>query len=193
MKRKVLHLCLFSVFLLAFSSTRAEGIVVYVGVQGGLSNENASVEDGFGKIDFNEDSTVLYGGQVGIKFLSIVVEGQLYRTSHSLLASNGSSEDSYDLDYYYLGVNGKFGVTIAIVYAYLTAGYGTYFVDIKSLSSDTWSGSDKTVNIGAGVELSLKKVGVFAEVKYIDFSLDIEDLKWDFGGLNLHFGLNYRF
>jgi opacity protein-like surface antigen len=48
-------------------------------------------------------------------------------------------------------------------------------------------------NIGAGAELSLGKIAVFAELRYTDFSLEIENQNWDFGGLDIHAGLNIHF
>jgi len=68
-------------------------------------------------------------------------------------------------------------------------GYGTYSVDLKGLGKK----SDAAFNVGAGAELTLGKIGIFGELRYTDFSVDIDNLKWDFGGLDIHFGLNIHF
>ena len=56
----------------------------YLGVRGGLSNQNAKA----GELKFDKDSAVLYVAQVGIKFLGLAVEGQFYRADHNLLAED---------------------------------------------------------------------------------------------------------
>jgi len=157
----------------------------YLGVRGGLSNQNAKA----GELKFDRNSAVLYGAQAGIKFLGLAVEGQFYRANHNLLAEDLPQDVEQEMDYYYLGVNGKLGISLAIVYPYITVGYGTYSVDLKGLGKK----SAGAFNVGAGAELMLGKLGIFGELKYTDFSVEIENLDWDFGGLDLHFGLNIRF
>jgi opacity protein-like surface antigen len=150
-----------------------------------LSNQNVKA----GEIQFDKDSAVLYGVQAGIKFLGLAVEGQFYRADHTLLAEDFPRDVEQEMDYYYLGVNGKLGLPLAIVYPYLTVGYGSYSVDLKGLGKK----SDSAFNVGAGAELILGKLGVFGELRYSDFSVEFENLEWDFGGLDLHFGLNIHF
>jgi hypothetical protein len=157
----------------------------YLGVRGGLSNQNAKV----GELDFDSSSAFLYGGQAGIKFLGLAIEGQFYRADHDLPGDAQPDDVEQPMDYYYLGVNGKLGISIAVFYPYITVGYGTYSVNLKGLGKD----SDGAFNIGAGAELTLGKLGIFAELKYTDFDVEIESLEWDFGGLDLHFGLNLHF
>jgi hypothetical protein len=47
--------------------------------------------------------------------------------------------------------------------------------------------------VGAGAELSLGKVALFGELRYTDFSFELDNRNWDFGGVELHFGLNIHF
>ncbi|MEW5900489.1 MAG: outer membrane beta-barrel protein [Acidobacteriota bacterium] len=160
----------------------------YFGVRGGLSNQNAKA----GQIEFPKDSSVLYGAQLGFKFLSFAVEGQFYRADHNFLSDDPMlmlPGGKQEMNYYYLGVNGKLGIPLVIVYPYITGGYGRYSVDLKGLSKS----SDSAFNIGAGAELTLGKVGLFAELRYTDFSIDVLSLAWDFGGLDIHAGLNIHF
>jgi hypothetical protein len=190
MTKKLFRLIVCGVFLVAAVSIPA-GAQFYLGVRGGLSNQNAQA----GEPKFDRNSAFLYGAQAGIKFLGLAVEGQFYRADHNLLVDSpldveflpGTSE--LEMDYYYLGVNGKLGISLAIVYPYITVGYGTYSVDLKGLGKK----SDAAFNVGAGAELTLGKVGIFGELRYTDFSVEIKSLTWDFGGLDLHFGLNIHF
>jgi len=181
MKKSLLSLVICGVFLLAAVSIPANA-QFYLGVRGGLSNQNAKA----GEIEFDRNSTFLYGAQVGLKFLGLAVEGQFYRADHGLLEGDAQADIEPEMDYYYLGVNGKLGISLAIIYPYVTVGYGNYSVDLKGLGKK----SDTAFNVGAGAEVTLGKVGIFGEVRYTDFSVEIESLDWDFGGLDFHFGLN---
>jgi hypothetical protein len=185
MKKKFYHLAVCGAFFLALLSTPARA-QFYLGIRGGLSNQNAKAD----QIKFDKSSAFLYGAQAGIKFLGLAVEGQLYRADHNLLGENAAMvEVEQEMDYYYLGISGKLGISLAIVYPYVTVGYGTYSVNLKGLGKK----SDAAFNAGAGVELTLGKVGVFGELRYTDFDLDIGNMAWDFGGMDLHFGLNIHF
>jgi hypothetical protein len=159
----------------------------YLGLQAGLSNENPSVD----KIKFDRDSAFLYGGQFGFRLSSLAIEGRFFRSDHDLLSPDPRLDD-YDglgLDYYYIGVNAKLGIPLAIVYPYLTVGYGLYAAKIEDVGDESTS----SFCLGGGAELTLGKVGVFAELLYIDFSVDLTGKSWDFGGMNVHAGLNFHF
>jgi len=185
MKRIFFRLAVCGVLFLAFLSAPA-GAQFYLGIRGGLSNQNAQMD----QLKFDKDSTFLYGAQAGIKFLGLAVEGQFYRADHNLLGETAAlAEVEQEMDYYYLGISGKLGISLAIVYPYITVGYGTYSVNLKGLGKK----SDGAFSAGAGVEVTLGKIGIFGELRYNDFNVEIEDLAWDFGGMDLHFGLNIHF
>jgi hypothetical protein len=183
MKKSLLHLMICGVLLLASASVPANA-QFYLGVRGGLSNQNAKA----GELEFDSNSAFLYGAQAGFKFLGLAIEGQFYRADHNLLAKTLPAAEQ-EMDYYYLGVSGKLGISLAIIYPYITVGYGTYSIDLKDFGKE----SDGAFNVGAGAELTLGKIGIFGELRYTDFSVEFESLKWDFGGLDLHFGLNIHF
>ncbi len=159
----------------------------YLGLQAGLSNENPSVD----KIKFDRNSAFLYGGQVGFRIHSLAIEGRFFRADHELLSPDPRL-DNYDglgLNYYYLGANAKLGIPLAIIYPYLTVGYGLYAAKVEDIGDE----STASFSVGGGVELTLGKVGLFAELLYIDFSVDLTGKSWDFGGMNVHAGLNFHF
>jgi len=186
MSKRFLGMSLGALFFLTAATLLARG-AFYLGVQSGLSNQDVSA----GKVHFDKDSSFLYGAQAGLRFLFFAVEGQFYRADHRLLSDDPDVTlyDGRGMDYYYFGVTAKIGFSFPLVYPYLTVGYGIYSADIKDVGSST----DKSFSFGAGAELSLGKIGLFAELRYIDFAADISSLSWDFGGLNFHCGLNYRF
>jgi opacity protein-like surface antigen len=187
MKKNMLLIVVCGLFLLTAVSVPANA-QFYLGVRGGLSNENAKA----GEVKFDRNSAFLYGAQVGIKFMGFAIEGQYYHSDHDLLGGESGQLDleiPLQMDYDYFGVNGKLGIPLAIVYPYITAGYGWYSVDLKNVFDESTS----AFNVGAGAELTLGKIGIFGELRYTDFSIEFENTTWDFGGLDLHFGLNIHF
>lgn len=183
MKKTALRSALALAVLLALASSPSWA-QFYVGLRGGLSNQNVKAGD----IEFDRDSAFLYGGQIGFKLLSFAVQGEFYRADHNLL-SGGDTMDNPELDYYYLGVNGKLGIPLVVIYPYITGGYGRYSVKLTDIARTSKGG----FNIGAGAELTLGRVGIFAELRYNDFKMDLDNQSWDFGGLDLHAGLNIYF
>lgn len=185
MKKLALRTCFCLLAFLILADIPAQA-GFYIGVRGGRSSQDVKA----GEIKFDQDSAFLYGGQVGFKFLSFAVEGQFYRADHNLSTSDSRFlKPSQGMDYYYLGVNGKLGIPLVVVFPYITVGYGTYSVDLDDLGDD----SKTAFNVGAGAEVNLGKIGLFAELRYTDFSLDIESEEWDFGGLDIHAGINIHF
>jgi opacity protein-like surface antigen len=167
------------------------GAQFYIGIQAGLSQEKPSLEG----IKFNRDSSFLYGAQVGLKFLFLRVEGQYYRTAHTLnyednlLVLPPTPLSGRGFDYGFLGVEVKVGFPLSIFYPYFSGAYGIYSAKIADFGDNSKTG----FNAGAGLEVDLGKISLFAEGKYVDFKSDIRNLKFDFGGFNLHLGLNYHF
>jgi len=178
-----ISLCLFSLFALAYAPGQAG---FYIGARGGLSRQNVRA----GEIKFDQDSSFLYGGQVGFRLLSLAVEGEFYRAGHNLVTTDALFlKPSQGMDYYYLGVNGKLGIPLVIVFPYVTVGYGVYSVKLDGFGDD----SKRALNVGAGAEVKLGKIGLFGELRYTDFSLEIQSQDWDFGGLDIHAGINIHF
>jgi len=184
MKKSLWLLAIGGFLLLTAVSVPAQA-QFYLGARGGLSNENASTS----QIHFDRNSAFLYGAQVGVKFLGFAVEGQYFHANHTLLSGDLPAGAEQKLDYDYFGVNAKLGIPLAIIYPYITGGYGWYSVDLAGLFKD----STGAINVGAGAEVTLGKIGIFGELRYTDFSISFDNTDWDFGGVDLHFGLNIHF
>jgi len=177
-----MSLMICGVLLLAFASVPASA-QFYLGARGGWTSQNAKA----GEIEFDRDSQFFYGAQIGVQFSLFAIEGQFYHADHNLLSETEDLEQA--MDYNYFGVAGKLGIPLAVIYPYLTVGYGTYSVDLNDIGAE----SDWGWNAGAGLEVRLGKLGIFGELKYTDFSVQFENLEWDFGGLDIHLGLNIHF
>jgi len=163
---------------------------IYIGVRGGLANQDVERQGSLGDIKFDKDSAFLYGGQVGIKLAALAVEGEFYRAGHNLLSGDtGAPANGVELDYYYLGVNAKLGLPLPVIFPYVTAGYGKYTADLTGFGKY----GDGAFNVGAGAELTIGKVGLFGELRCKKFSFELDNQDWDFKGVELHFGLNVHF
>jgi opacity protein-like surface antigen len=187
MKRTIAGLVLVATLIVAAPDARAG--IVYLGLQGGLSRQKASLSG----ITFDADTSFLYGVRAGVKILSLAVELNYFQAAHNLMQSGLSLPDWGDreIDYSYLGVNVRWIILpLPIINPYLTVGYGYYAADIHEIDKDRNGG----FNVGAGVELMLgKSFSLLAEGKYHHVSLDIDAQKMKLGNFTLSGGLNFTF
>src|SRR5512139_27293 len=122
MKSKAWAVVIVAAAILAASTVPAQA-QFYIGVRGGLANQDVTRKGGLSDITFDKDSAFLYGGQVGFKFSALAIEGEFYRSDLNLLSGDSSTPTSgVDMGYYYLGVNGKLGIPLIVVYPYITVG-----------------------------------------------------------------------
>jgi len=160
----------------------------YLGLDGGVSSQNLSLEE----MDFDKDTSFVYGLRLGFNFLFLAVEGQYFQVSHNMTISDlpdiGWGDRS--VNYNYLGLNGKLFLPIPIVRPYFILGFGYYTTKVKDVGED----SVTDVNFGIGVELKLGETfGILGEGKYHSgiFGIDESDLEVKnytlTGGLNFYF------
>jgi opacity protein-like surface antigen len=173
-------------FLLTSSAFAQGGL--YLGIQAGYSAQKPSLKD----VEFNTDTSFLYGFRVGLKFMMIALEANYFQAAHNLELRDFVTLDwgGRQIDYNYIGINFKYFMSFAVLHPYITAGYGYYTADIQDIDKDTEGG----FNVGLGLELMLgKKFSLLAEGKYHHTKVDIQqkDLKiGDFsfsGGINIYF------
>jgi opacity protein-like surface antigen len=187
MKRTIAGLALIATLALAAPDARAG--VVYLGLQGGVSRQKASLSG----IKFDADTSFLYGARAGVKFLSLAVELNYFQAAHNLFTSGVSvpAWNDREVDTNYLGVNVRWTILpLPVIHPYLTAGYGTYTADVHDIGKDKNGG----FNVGAGVELMLgKSFSLLAEGKYHHVKLDIDAETMKLGDFTLAGGLNFYF
>lgn len=162
---------------------------LYLALDGGMSSQKLSLPD----LDFDRDSTFVYGFRAGFKFLFLAVEGQYFQASHNLTVKDfpDIGWDERKVRYNYLGLNGKLFLPIPIIAPYLMFGYGYYTANIKDIDKDR----DTGWNLGVGVQLKLHKhFAVSGEARYhpsTNYSIDKEDVK--ISSYTLTAGLNFHF
>jgi opacity protein-like surface antigen len=195
MKKAFIGMFLLSFLVAAVPNAHAH-LEFYLGIQGGVSLQEASL-DAVKTIKFNQETTFLYGLRAGIKIAMIAAEASYYQTAYHLNPED-ISEDMWknrEVGYSYYGVSGKFLLPIPFLSPYITVGYGYYTTDIHSLRDFKQLKQKKHgLNFGAGVELALGKFSIIAEGRYHNVTFDFgEDLTFDPGHFTLHGGFNVYF
>jgi opacity protein-like surface antigen len=158
----------------------------YMGLDGGVSSQRLDLKG----VDFDRDTSFVYGLKAGLKITIITVEAQYFQASHNINIQGfpliGWSDR--DIDYNYLGLNAKLNTNLPIVNPYVMVGYGYYTGDIKSIDEDTGAG----FNLGVGLELKLSRhISLSGEGRYHHVSLDIDQQALTVDNFTLVGGLNF--
>jgi len=187
MKKKLIPVLVIAISLFIVQNAQAQG-GFYLGVQAGYSAQKPSLKD----VEFNTNTTYLYGVRAGIKFMMIALEAQYFQAAHNLEIKELVTFDWADrqVDYNYLGLNLKFFFPILFLHPYLTAGYGYYNADIENIDEDKSTG----FNLGVGVEIHLgKKLSLVAEGKYHRAKFDVSNQDLKVGDFTLSGGISFYF
>ncbi len=146
----------------------------FLGIQGGFSAQKPSIKD----IDFNTDTTFLYGFRAGVKIWMIAVEVNYFQAAHNMELQEMLTFEwqGRQVGYNFLGGSVKYFFPLAVFHPYISFGYGYYTADLFEIDKDT----DKGYNFGAGIEIHLgKKFSLLAEGRYhrVKLELDGQDLR----------------
>ncbi len=177
-----------SLFILCLVANGFAQVGFYLGAQAGYSAQKLSLKD----VEFNTDTTYLFGARLGIKLMMIAVELNYFQAAHNIDLADPLSIDwgGREVDYNYLGLNLKYFFPLFMLQPYLTFGYGYYTADIHEIDKD----KDGGYNLGIGLELKLgSKFSILAEGKYHHVNLDIEEKKLGLGDFTICGGFNVYF
>jgi hypothetical protein len=189
MKRNTLLIVFLSFGILAgtcLQSQAASGF--YIGPYLGFSSQKPTLTG----VEFDRDTTFLYGARIGFKFLMLSIEANYFKAVHNLMLKEFATFawGGQEVDYQYLGLNAKIFFPILFLHPYLTGGYGIYTADISTIGKD----SDKGFNFGLGLEIHIgKKFSLLAEGKYHNVGVDIQTRKLKLGDFTLAGGFNIYF
>ncbi|MFQ6083782.1 MAG: outer membrane beta-barrel protein [Candidatus Aminicenantia bacterium] len=179
----VLILCLFSFVLPANALPR-----LYLGLDGGISLQKPSFSD----IEFNTDTTFLFGANLGIRLGGLGLEVSYFQAAHNLEPEDIFSFDwgERKLDFNYIGLNVKIGFPLVLFSPYFTVGYGYYTADLEEIAKE----NDGGFNLGAGVDIFFgKHISLAAEGKYHRVGINLEERKFGFSNFTFSAGLNFYF
>ena len=115
MKKKAV-LFVIALSLLAVSQVYADN-GLYLGLQAGYSAQKPSLSD----IEFNTNTTFLYGARVGVKFMMIALEANYFQAAHNLELSELATFHwgERQVDYNYLGLNLKYLFPLLTINPYI--------------------------------------------------------------------------
>lgn len=163
---------------------------IYLGVQGGVSNQNADFDD----FKFNTDTSFVYGLRLGVRVMMLAAELSYMQAAHNLDPQGAFLPSWKDrtVDWSCVSLNGKIRFPVLIFAPYLTVGYGYYGVDIENIQEETTRKGG--LNFGAGVEISLgSKFGLVAEGKYHHVKVNVDEAVFTSSNFTLTGGFNISF
>lgn len=187
MRKILLPAFVLTISLLLASNAFGQG-GLYLGVQAGFSAQKPSLKD----IEFNTDTTFLYGVRAGVRVMMIAVEVNYFRAAHNLELKElvTLAWGNQEIDYSYLGLNLKYFFPLVVLHPYITFGYGYYTADVRNFDED----KEKGFNLGLGLELMAGgKFSLLAEGKYHRANLDIDEREFKLGDFTFCVGVNIYF
>jgi opacity protein-like surface antigen len=189
MKRTAIGLLTAAILLAAAPAARAQ-VGIYLGFQGGVSSQKVNFEG----VDFDRDTTFVYGLRAGVKVLMVAAELQFLQAAHNLNTDSVLAPikdwDARRVRWNYYGLNLRVLLPFPIVSPYLTGGYGYYGADVDAIGDDRSGGW----NAGLGLEVRLgRKLALTAEGRYHRARFDIQNGDLKVGTFTLAGGMNVSF
>lgn len=182
----ILFLMLVMVLVVSDNTFAQSGF--YLGFDGGISSQRLDLKD----VDFDRNTSFVYGLKAGFKFSIIAIEGQYFQASHDIVLADfpdiGWSDRN--VDYNYLGLNGKLFLPVPIIGPYLIFGYGYYTAKIKEIDDDRLA----RINYGLGVHIKLSRhIAIQGEGRYHGGTFDIDNKDLKIQNFTLTGGVNFFF
>jgi opacity protein-like surface antigen len=186
--KKIIVIGLILVTSLGLASKSWAQAGIYLGAYGGVDTQKPTLTG----IDFNSDTSFIYGLRAGVRFLMLALELNYFQAAHNL-SLNGdllASWNNRQVDYSFIGLNLKYIFSVLMLHPYLTAGYGYYTADIQAIDKKR----DGGYNLGLGLEIQLgKKFALLVEGKYNHVTLDIQERNLGLGDFTLVGGFIFTF
>jgi hypothetical protein len=160
---------------------------IYLGGFGGVSAQKPSFDD----VDFDTNTTFLYGFRAGVQILMFALEFNYYRAGHNVEMADFFlfNWDGMENDTSFIGGNLRMMFPLAAFRPFLSLGYGYYTADIRNIDKDTEGG----FNFGAGLEVKLGKLAIIGEGKYNRVDVNLSDLNVSLGHFTFTAGVNVYF
>ena len=158
---------------------------VFLGVQGGFSAQKPSLKD----IEFNTNTTFLYGLRAGIKFWMIAAELNFFQAAHNMELKEllTFAWQGRQVDYNFVGINLRYFFPIVVFHPFISFGFGYYTADLHEIDKDT----DRGYNLGLGLEVHFgKKLSLLGEGRYHRVKLDLDQQDVRFGDFTFICGIS---
>ena len=186
-KRFVLPGILIFLFILA-SHTEAQDF--YIGVKFGLAQQKTKFEEL--EASYATEYSTIYGFCIGTKFLNFGLEAHYFYADHQLTPKE-EPPPGLDIDRFKLnvvGVNVLYYIKIPVVQPYLSAGIGSYNVDVLGFAKDSTIG----YNLGVGANARITElISISADGKYHLVKFDLNQYEMDLKELTWYLSVNFHF
>jgi len=159
----------------------------YLGPYAGISAQKPSFQD----VEFDTNTTFLYGFRAGVKVLMFAFEFNVFKAGHNVEMANFLlfDWDGLENDYGFIGGNLRLMFPLAVFRPFLALGYGSYTSKLENVDVARRRGW----NFGGGLEIKLGRVAVIGEGKWQDAEFDLDDFHVGVGDFTFTAGLNIYF
>ena len=163
----------------------------YIGVKFGLSQQKTKFEE-LEAFYATEYSTV-YGFCIGTKFSNFGLEANYFHSDHHLTLKEDVPPPELNIERFKLnviGVNFLYYLPIPVVQPYLSAGMGSYNVDVVGFAKDSSMG----YNFGVGANIRVTElVSISADGKYHLVKFDLNQNEMDLKEFTWYVSVNFHF
>lgn len=190
MKRSNVVILVMVFSFLFISNTYSYGQKFYIGAKLGLSLQNTSFQ-GLA-IEYKPESSTVFGFHIGMSIEDFRVEASYYQADH-FLNEEETPPPGFDFERFklnYFGLSIKYFLQIPVVQPFLTAGYGSYKIDLVGFDKDRSGGFN--VGLGASVQVT-KYISFSVEGKYHRVSFELVQEKMDVNDYVWNVSFNYHF
>jgi hypothetical protein len=148
----------------------------YIGVKFGLSQQKSKFEEL--EAFYGTEYSTVYGFCIGTKFMNFGLEAHYFHFDHHLTPKEELPPPELEIERFKLnviGANVLYYIRIPVVQPYLSAGMGTYNVDVVGFAKDGRIG----YNFGVGANARLHEhVSLSAEGKYTWLNSISINMRW---------------
>jgi opacity protein-like surface antigen len=163
----------------------------YIGVKFGLSQQKTKFEE-LEAFYATEYSTV-YGFCIGTKFSNFGLQANYFHSDHHLTLKEDIPPPELDIERFKLNVIGAnilYYLPIPVVQPYVSAGMGSYNVDVVGFAKDSSIG----YNFGVGANIRVTElVSVSADGKYHLIKFDLDQYEMDLKEFTWYVSVNFHF
>ncbi len=163
----------------------------YIGVKFGLSQQKTKFEEL--EALYATEYSFIYGFCIGTKFQNFGLEAHYFYADHHLIPKDEEHPPEVNIERFKLnviGANVLYYLPVPVVQPYLSAGMGTYNVNVVGFAKDGRIG----YNLGLGANVRLAKfVSVSADGKYHLIKFRLNQLEMDVKEFTWYISVNFHF
>lgn len=189
LKKSIVLLAILMLVLILPSHSIAKDF--YIGVKFGFSQQKTKFEEL--EAFYSTELSTVYGFCIGTKFLNFGLEAHYFHADHHLTPKEEPPPPDLDIERFKLnviGANVLYYINVPVVKPYISAGMGTYNVDVAGFAKDGRIG----YNFGVGANARLAEfVSISADSKYHLVKFRLDRYEMDLKEFTLYVSINFHF